>query len=519
MLIHEFLEHSSRAFPDREALVYLEDRIKFAELDKRANCLANFLIENGIQPGERIAILLEPSINYVITYFAILKAAGVVVGMNTLTTSRILHSLLNNCQASAIIVQGHFSSLLEEAIENMRCLRLVVFDGENKNLKDDKVPSVADFGQIQIAKNINRPEVDLSPNDLAMLIYTSGTTGDPKGVMLSHRNLEANTESIVEYLHLTCEDKVMAILPFYYSYGNSLLLTHIRVGGSLVIDNRFAYPNVILDIMSKEKVTGFSGVPTTFAILMHRSKIQQHNWDHLRYITQAGGAMTPALTMKLLKAMPHVKIYIMYGQTEAAARLSYLDPEMLLKKIGSIGRAIPGVTLTIRDETGNICPPGVVGEIVAQGDNIMAGYWDQPVETSKILKDDGLHTGDLARADEDGYLYIVGRNSEMIKSGAHRISPKEIEEVVEEHEAVLESAVIGVPDEIMGEVIKAVVVLKDGSAVTAKDLIKHCTLNLPTFKVPKIVEFADSLPKTTSGKIMRGQLKSSQNVSSKERSL
>jgi acyl-coenzyme A synthetase/AMP-(fatty) acid ligase len=295
----------------------------------------------------------------------------------------------------------------------------------------------------------------------------------------------------------------MAILPFFYSYGNSLLLTHVRVGGSIVIDNRFAYPNVILDIMSKEKVTGFSGVPSTFAILMHKSNIMNYDWEHLRYLTQAGGPMTPALTMKIMGAMPHIKIFIMYGQTEASARLSYLRPDMLLKKIGSIGTAIPGVTLTVKDEEGHVCAPGVTGEIVAAGDNIMKGYWNQPQATSEVLKDDGLHTGDLAKIDEDGYLYIVSRKSDMIKSGAHRISPKEIEEILAEHEDVVETAVVGIPDEILGEAITAVVVLKSDSRVTAKDIMRHCRSNLPAFKIPKKIEFRDSIPKTASGKIKR----------------
>jgi acyl-CoA synthetase (AMP-forming)/AMP-acid ligase II len=208
-----------------------------------------------------------------------------------------------------------------------------------------------------------------------------------------------------------------------------------------------------------------------------------------------------------MEAIPHVKIYVMYGQTEASARLSYLEPERLLEKIGSIGKSIAGVTLSVRDDKGNICPSGKVGEIVAQGDNIMLGYWNQPAETAKVLKPEGLYTGDLARTDDEGYLFIVSRKSDMIKSGAHRISPKEIEEIIAEHEAVVESAVIGVPDEILGEAIKAVVVPRDGARVTEKDIFKHCRINLPQFKIPKVIEFRESLPKTASGKIKKSQLK------------
>jgi acyl-CoA synthetase (AMP-forming)/AMP-acid ligase II len=501
------LETSASKYPERETLVYLEKRIGYLQLEKNANRLANFLIQNGVRPGDRIAILVEPSIDYAISYFAIMKAGAVVVGLNTNTTARIVRSLLTDCSASGIIVQHNLAHYVNEIVDECPSLRLVLVDGIFRDLEGQPNICVADFNAIQNNGDINRPNVERTLNDLATIIYTSGTTGNPKGVMLSHRNLEANTDSIVEYLHLTSDDRVMAVLPFYYSYGHSLLLTHIRAGGSLVIDNRFAYPNVILEIMSRERVTGFSGVPSTFAILLYRSNFAKYKWDHLRYVTQAGGPMTPALTSRLLDAIPHVKIYVMYGQTEASARLSYLEPEMLLKKLGSIGKAIPGVTLTVRDDKGNECPPNVEGEIVASGENIMLGYWNQAEETAKVLKEDGLHTGDMARTDEDGFIYIVGRNSEMIKSGAHRISPKEIEVILEEHEAVLESAVVGVADEIMGESIKAVIVLKDNAHVTEKDIIKHCSLSLPAFKVPKSVEFVDTLPKTTSGKIMRHILK------------
>ena len=503
MLVHQFLETNAEAYSYREALVHLEGRINYLDLERSANRLANFLIDCGLRPGDRVGILLDSSINYVISYFAALKAGGVAVALNTATTSRIVKSILSDCSASVLIVHRQYAHFLKDIIDELDSLETVVIDGHYERLERKKSLRAENFFDIQLNGSSERPSVNLAPDDLASIIYTSGTTGNPKGVMLSHRNLQANTDSIVEYLNLSYEDRVMAILPFFYSYGNSLLLTHIRVGGSLVIDSRFAYPNVILELMSRERATGFSGVPSTFAILMHKSRIHDYRWDHLRYITQAGGPMSPALTLKIMEAIPHAKIFVMYGQTEASARLSYLEPEKLLEKIGSIGKAIPGVTLTVRDDKGNVCPTGVTGEIVARGDNIMRGYWNQPEETKKVLKEDGLHTGDLAKTDNDGYLYIVSRKSDMIKSGAHRISPKEIEEILAEHGDVVESAVIGIPDSILGETIKAVIVLKQGSKTSPRDILKHCRLNLPVFKIPKIVEFRENLPKTSSGKIKK----------------
>lgn len=502
MLIHHSLEENAERFPYKDTAIQMGGRINYLELEAAANRLANHLIDLGIKPGDRICILLEPSINYIIAYFGILKAGAVVVSLNTQAAIRNFRNTLGNCQVSGLIVNKNLAHIVNEIHSDLPSLNFVISEGSHDCFPRD---IKADFWlDIQLKSNPTRPTIAHKENDIAQIIYTSGTTGSPKGVTLSHKNLHANTVSIVKYLDLRPDDRVMAILPFYYSYGNSLLLTHMYCGGSVVIDNRFAYPNIILEIMAQERVTGFSGVPSSFAILMHRSNIYDYRFKHLRYITQAGGPMSPALTQKIMEILPHIKVYIMYGQTEASARLSYLEPDKLPEKIGSIGKAIPGVELTIKDEKGKVCKPGEVGEIIASGDNIMIGYWNQPEETKKVLKEDGLHTGDLARTDEDGYLYIVSRRSDMIKSGAHRISPKEIEEVIVEFPSIIESAVFGVPDEILGEAIVAYVVSKE--KVDINELRKHLSLNLATFNIPREIIQVESLPKTPSDKIKRFEL-------------
>lgn len=502
MLIHHYLEENAERFPYKDAAVHLGGRLNYIGLEAAANKLANQFLEYGIRPGDRIGILIESSINYIIAYFAILKAGGIVVGLNSQGTPRDFRNILSDCAVTGLIIGRNIAPIVKEIYHDIPSLRFVISDGHLENIP--KNLARLSFIDIQLSGNPARPKVVRQEEEPAQIIYTSGTTGKPKGVTLSHKNLHANTNSIIRYLDLKAEDRVMAILPFYYSYGNSLLLTHMAVGGSVVIDSRFAYPNVILEIMAQERVTGFSGVPSTFAILMHKSNIRNYRFEHLRYITQAGGPMTPALTQKIMEALPHIKIFIMYGQTEASARLSYLEPDKLLEKIGSIGKAIPGVELTVKDENGDICPPGKVGEIVARGDNIMLGYWNNPEETAKVLKSDGLHTGDLAMTDEDGYFYIVSRSSEMIKSGAHRISPKEIEEVVAEFPGVIESAVIGVPDEILGEAIVAYIVAK--TEIDQKELRKHLRANLAPFKIPREIYQVEILPKTDSGKIKKYEL-------------
>jgi acyl-CoA synthetase (AMP-forming)/AMP-acid ligase II len=279
------------------------------------------------------------------------------------------------------------------------------------------------------------------------------------------------------------------------------------VGGTLVVNQSFLYPNVVLDMMQREEVTGFSGVPSTFAILLNRSALRSYKFPSLRYITQAGGAMSPKLAEELHGIFPEVELFIMYGQTEASARLSYLEPKELLRKAGSIGKAIPGVNLEVSREDGTPAPVGEVGEIVASGGNIMAGYMNDPEKTACTLKGGRLWTGDLARVDTEGFLYIVSRKSDIIKCGGHRICPKEIEEVLLEHPAVHEPAVVGLADEILGESVAAYVVLKDDAGCTATELLGHCQRELPPYKVPHKIVFIDELPKTASGKIKKGELK------------
>jgi acyl-CoA synthetase (AMP-forming)/AMP-acid ligase II len=260
--------------------------------------------------------------------------------------------------------------------------------------------------------------------------------------------------------------------------------------------------------MEKECVTGFAGVPSHYAILLRKSALKKYKLSSLRYVTQAGGALSPGLIREFLEIVPHTKFYVMYGQTEATARLTYLNPAFISSKSGSIGKAIPGVDIAVVDENGHKVKDGEIGEIVAQGDNIMLGYWNAPEETDRVLRGGLLYTGDLARVDDEGFIYLVARKKEMIKSGANRISPYEIEEVVSGLPGVLECAAVGVPDEILGETIK-VCIVKNGVSISENDVFSHCKKNLAAFKMPRIIEFRESLPKTSTGKVRRAELKDS----------
>jgi len=510
MKVSDFLEHSTAVHPDRVAVTHGKRNITYSQLYKAVVKLSGKLQEMPVETGSQAAILFENSVDYVVCFLAVLTAGFVVVPLDTSANPLTLHNILNDCKPPLFLCQAKFRRHLPGIIGDSSPITQLVtdkeinvdFDGIHRHTLEELIGEIDSVTETDVpAPRELTLSWEESPTDLTAIFYTSGSTGDAKGVMLSHQNLTSNTLSTVEYLKLTHDDTVMVILPFYYIYGNSLLLTHIACGGRLVIDNRFLYPEVILDTMESEKVTGFSGVPSNFIILLNNSTFRERELPDLRYFTQAGGAMAPEIISQLMEAYPQKEIWIMYGQTEASPRATYLPPEKLEEKLGSIGIAVPGVKLSVVNDDGVTLPPGKVGQILVDGPNVMLGYWNQPEETASVIKNGCLITGDLARQDEDGYFHIVGRKKEIIKTGGNRVSAKEVEECLLRNSDVLEVAVFGVPDDLLGEAVKAVIVLKDGGKVDPKQIRDHCKKYLSSHKAPKIIDFAESLPKYQSGKI------------------
>ena len=347
------------------------------------------------------------------------------------------------------------------------------------------------------------PEKEFDRERCAEIIFTSGSTGKPKGVMISHKNLIANTSSIVEYLQLTPDDRMLVVLPFYYCYGLSLLHTHLRVGGSIVFNNAFIFLGGVLKSLIDNKCTGFAGVPSHFQILLRKSdSFKQTKFPDLKYVTQAGGKLAPIFIDEFREAHPDVRFVVMYGQTEATARLSWLPPEVYDRRKGSMGKGIPGVELRVVNESGDPIKPGETGEVIARGDNIMMGYFADEEGTKNTIRNGWLYTGDLGTVDEDGYIYLTARSKEIIKVRGKRISPKEIEAVILALPEVIDCTIEGVEDEIEGEMLKATVtVRKDSiSSVTKERLIQHCSQQLALFKVPQLYEFRDDLTISATGK-------------------
>ena len=298
----------------------------------------------------------------------------------------------------------------------------------------------------------------------------------------------------------------MCPLPFHFSYGMSVLNSNLASGAHLVLEDNLAFPQVLVKRLQDEGITGFAGVPATFALLLGRTQLADFDLSRLRYVTQAGGAMPRTQIQALRAALPQARLFVMYGQTEATARLSYLPPDELDEKLGSVGLPLPGVDIEIRDPSGRVVPDDAIGELCARGPNVMMGYWDDAALTAQVVRDGWLHTGDLAHRDGDGYLYIDGREVEMIKVGAFRVSPQEIEEVLATLPGVQEVAVTGMPDALLGQAIKAVIVPREGARVDVMGVKAHCRAHLAQYKIPKVVEFAAELPRTSSGKVQRYKL-------------
>jgi len=500
--IHQFLEQSSTFYPDKIALIYQKQRVTYKEINNQANRLAHMFTKWGINKGDRVILLLENSLEYVVSYYGSLKIGAVIVPISTEIKESGLEFIITETKPKIIITSSTFERVLKNSIMRGCCIEKVLIRNPKLNWSETPFTMIS-WDEIFGNEIYENPDISIDEESLASIIYTSGSMGIPKGVMLSHRNIVSNTHAICQYLELSDNDIQMVVLPFFYVMGKSLLNTHFAVGGTVVINNMFLYPATVLNQMIDEKVTGFSGVPSTYAYLLHRSPLLSNSdkLSNLRYCSQAGGHMAKQLKIALRQTLPdHTKIFIMYGATEASARLTYLDPSYYETKMESVGKEIPKMTIKIIGEEGTELPAGSIGELVAQGPSIMAGYWNDPDTTAKVLDVQGYHTGDLGYKDQDGFIFITGRKDNQLKVGGHRINPQEIEDVILETDLVFEAFVTGYPDKLLGYKLMAVAAAKK-EGINDQTILAVCAQRLPRYKVPEKMVMVSSLPKKLSGKI------------------
>jgi long-chain acyl-CoA synthetase len=483
----------ARTAPQRIALVDGERNIDYGTFWQQASGFAHHLRQSGLQAGDRVALVLPNRIESAVALYGIWLAGGVAAPLNAQARARDFLPWLRHCGARVVLHEsGHrdMEQTLAQWSDGTASMAIALDAGAGLPMAEGSV---------------DWPERD-ADDTLAQLLYTSGTTGDPKGVMLSHANLAANTAAVIAYLDLTQNDLIVSVLPFYYAYGASVLHTHLTCGACLVLGPGMVFPIQVLDALQQHRATGFSGVPSTYVLLMDMLERGGHDLSALRYLTQAGGAMTPAVADRVQDLLPDARLFVMYGQTEATSRISWLPPERRTDKRGSVGIPVQHTRWSIFRDDGHPASMGEEGEVCVQGPGIMLGYWNNPEATAAVLRDGWLRTGDLGRVDEDGYLFLQGRRSDMIKTGAHRVHPNDVEEVIAELPGIREVAVVGIDDATLGQVIKAYVVA-DELAPRAEDRIKaHCRARLAAYKIPRHITFVDALPRTASGKVRRVQL-------------
>lgn len=508
MLVTDFLEKSAARLPEKTALVIEGRRHSYAEIDSMASSIAGALVSDGLKKGERAAIFADNSVEAVASIFAVLKAGGVFLMINPTTKAEKLAFILNNSRASALIGQSARQKIINEAIGSAPHVRTVYLTGGDREAEGGRARDLDAIIAGGTATSVKASVIDA---DLATIIYTSGSTGDPKGVVMTHLNMVSAANSITEYLENTEDDIILNTLPLSFDYGLYQALMSFKAGATLVLEKSFSYPYKVIETLIREKVTGFPIVPTISAVLLQMEEIKKHSFS-LRYISNTAAALPPAHILRLKEFFPGARIYSMYGLTECK-RVAYLPPDEIDRRPSSVGKAMPNTEAFVADEEGRRAPPGVVGELVVRGSSVMQGYWELPEETAKKIRpgefpgDRLLYTGDLFKTDEDGYLYFVGRKDDIIKSRGEKVSPKEVENVLYSMDGVVEAAVIGVPDEVMGEAVKAVIVAKEGSRLTDKEVMRFCAAHLESFCVPKSVEFVNALPKTDTGKIRKKGLK------------
>jgi long-chain acyl-CoA synthetase len=503
--VEQLLEAAASSRPEHCALVCGGQRLSYAALHKSVLSVAAGLRRSGIGRGDRVVVQLDNSIETVLAIFGALSAGAVFVVVSPTTKPNKLAYILDDCRAAALVADGRTYAALAEAGANLPHVRTAVVVGST-------AAAIGALGlPIPFASLLTDTDDQASQAagidlDLAALIYTSGSTGIPKGVMLTHLNIVSATTSINGYLHNTSDDVILDVLPLSFDYGLYQLFIAAQAAATLVLERSFSYASIMLERLVQERVTGLPVVPT-LATLLLRHDLAAYDLSRLRYITNTGAALPAAHSRQLRTQLPWVRLFSMYGLTECK-RVSYLPPEEIDAHPDSVGYPMPNVEAFVADESGHCSSTGT-GELVIRGSNVMLGYWGQPEETARVLRpgalpgEQYLFTGDVFRIDDAGRMYFVSRTDDIIKSRGEKVSPKEVENILYEIPGVLATAVIGVPDPVLGASLRAYVVLDAGISLTESEVLRHCAQRLEDVMVPKSVEFVADLPRTSSGKIAR----------------
>ena len=501
MLLGDIVRQNAMKFPNKTALIYGDTRLTYLELNNQANRLANALLDIGMTKGDRVAVLADNCPEYVVTYFACAKSGLIIVPVNTTLDNEGIAYIINGSEANTVIFGENYADLISSMQSRLSTVRHYIVIGQ--------APDCASYQEITAKHTSDEPEVALSDDDIAWLCYTSGTTGVPKGVMLSHKNIISNvTGMIISGYPIGRNEINLCLVPLTHATGMLHPLIYYIVGATNVLLERYD-PKLVLELIQREKVTATIITSPLLASIIDYPGVRNYDVSSLR-LALSGGAPIPEGSVRKFNRIFGDIIMAGYGMTEASSFIMIIPllegPLSKVRRGGSCGRELVNVEARVVNEEGEDAAPGEVGELLAAGDNVMKGYWHMPEETAKTLEGGYLHTSDLAMKDKEGYYYITGRKKDMIITAGQGVLSPEIENVISLHAAVSEVAVIGAPDKELGEIVQAFVALKKGENTTEQEIIEWCSSQLEDYKVPKLVKFVDSLPKTASGKVQKTAL-------------
>lgn len=498
----EMLENTVTTYPDKEGFIYGNVRLTFKEFDTIVNRIAAGLEKHGVRKGDHVAILLGIQLEFPLTFFALMKLGALAVPLNTRFKGEELAYEINDSESKLLIVDEEYWPFIGSVRNQLKAVEKIFYNGGT-------VPSGALSFQL-LRENMEEvfTKARLSETDDALIMYTSGTTGKPKGAVLHQRGLVLTAMLVSDFMLLQPGDKMMCCIPLFHITGlNQAMIASIHSAIPCVYMRAFKTKE-FLEIMSSEKVTAYIGVINIIWLVINHSDFEQYDFSNFKTAFLGGSPATEQMIKGIFSKLPNLNISVGYGLTESFGMVCTTPYEDVFRKIKAAGKLLPMVDAKIVDDEGNELPPEGVGEIILRSAKTTKGYWKNAEATRAIITPDGwLHTGDIGKIDGEGFLYIMDRKKDMINRGGEKIYSQELENLIFNYPKVLEVAVVGVPDSVLGEAVKTVIVLKEGEWATEDEIKAFCAKHLADFKVPKFVEFVNSLPRNPAGKILKAELR------------
>ncbi len=497
----ELLENAVQKYPDKIGFIDGDWRLTFKEFDRIANRIAAGLEKHGVKRGDHVAVLLGVQMEFPLSFFALMKLGAIVVPLNTRFKGKELAYEIDDSESKVLIVDEEYWPYIDSVRGELKTIEKIFFNGPY--VPQGTVP----FSLLKENKEDVFTRAALSESDDATIMYTSGTTGKPKGAILHQRGFVLTAMVVSDFIQFEPEDKMICCIPLFHITGLScVMLSPIFSSVASVYMRQFKTKD-FLEIMAKEKVTQYMGVINVIWLMVNHPDFDQYDFSSFRTALFGGSPATEEMVMGIFRRLPHIQISVGYGLTESFAIVTSTPFEDALRKIKAVGKCLPTVEAKIVDDEGHDLPVHGVGEIVLKGAKTFKGYWKKPEATRQTIVDGWLHTGDIGKIDDEGFIYILDRKKDMINRGGEKIYSLEVENVISGHPKVLEVAAVGVPDQFLGEAVKVAVVLRPGQTADEEEIKNFCSQHLADYKVPKYIEFLDSLPRNPAGKVIKGDLK------------